>query len=68
MSMTTEGAPLFGLPDAWLWTGRRSLGASGTIFYARDSRWEPAVPDVAGMTRAEIVRYAEECNLFGPKQ
>lgn len=49
------------LPPTWVWTGSRSLGASGTIYYARDSRWEPTIPDLAGLSRERVAADALEC-------
>lgn len=49
------------LPRTWLWT-RQGGGPDRTLYAARDTRWEPAVPDLVSTSLADVVRQAFECD------
>lgn len=54
-----NNTPHDNLPPTWVWTRR---GVNGVLYFARDTRWAPNVPDVGDMSEAAVCRYAWECN------
>ena len=48
-----------GLPPTWLWT-RRMFGQDNMLWAARDTRWEPVVPDLVSTSEADVIRQANE--------
>jgi len=50
------------LPPTWVWTQTRRTELGATLYFCRDTRWEPAVPDVVDVSRESAVVYAFECD------
>ena len=48
------------LPLGWVWT-RKAYGPDFTLWAARDSRWEPTVPDVVDTHPTRVAEYARVC-------
>jgi len=53
------------LPRGWVWT-RRAFGPDFCLFAARDTRWNPKVPDIVDSSEEGVIRYAEECEAGTP--
>ena len=47
------------LPTGWVWTRKNDLTG---LYAARDSRWEPTVPELVSTSIADVIRQAKECN------
>ena len=51
--------PTADLPETWLWTRQ-----GPELYAARDTRWEPKVPDLVSTSRQDVIRQAEDCDTF----
>lgn len=54
---TNAMRPTEGLPSTWLWTHTKEVEGA-TLYFARDTRWEPTVPDLVDTSREAVIRYA----------
>lgn len=48
------------LPPTWVWT-RHGKGPN-RLFAARDTRWDPTVPDLVSTSAMDVRRQAHECD------
>jgi hypothetical protein len=61
-----RNAATAGLPRTWVWT-RQAFGQDRSLYAARDTRWDPTVPDLVSTSRADVIRQAKEIVKYGPR-